>query len=83
VVIFGLAGRWDMWNVWVNLGIAVVLFAFQGLALNSLLAIIPAVMTAPFVARMTAIEDRMLRNELDGYAEYAAHVRSHLIPGLW
>src|SRR5215207_5083630 len=33
VVIFGLAGRWDMWNVWVNLGIAVVLFAFQGLAL--------------------------------------------------
>jgi protein-S-isoprenylcysteine O-methyltransferase Ste14 len=55
----------------------------NGLALNSLLAIIPAVMTAPFVALMTAIEDRMLCNELDGYAEYAAHVRSHLIPGLW
>jgi hypothetical protein len=32
---------------------------------------------------MTAIEDRMLRNELAGYADYAAHIRSRLIPGLW
>jgi hypothetical protein len=32
---------------------------------------------------MTTIEDGMLRNELAGYADYAAHVRSHLIPGMW
>src|SRR5215216_3355835 len=33
VVVFGLAGRWDVWNVWASLGIAVVVFAFQALAL--------------------------------------------------
>ena len=34
------------------------------------------------VAR-TALEDRMLRQELDGYEEYAQRVRQRLIPGLW
>src|SRR6266540_3674914 len=33
VLVFGLAGRWDLWNVWAYVGIAVVLFAFQALAL--------------------------------------------------
>src|SRR5262245_60209999 len=33
VLIFGLAGRWDLWNVWVYVGIGVVLFTFQTLAL--------------------------------------------------
>jgi protein-S-isoprenylcysteine O-methyltransferase Ste14 len=32
-VIFGLAGRWDLWNVWVYAGIFVVFFSFQDLAL--------------------------------------------------
>ena len=31
VVIFSLAGRWDLWNVWVYAGIFVVLFSFQKL----------------------------------------------------
>ena len=30
-----------------------------------------------------AIEERMLRSELDGYAEYAAKVRYRLIPFVW
>src|SRR5512132_946244 len=33
VVIFGLAGRWDLWNVWAYAGISVVLLAFQTLAI--------------------------------------------------
>jgi protein-S-isoprenylcysteine O-methyltransferase Ste14 len=31
----------------------------------------------------TALEDRTLRAELPGYAEYAAKVRYRLIPGIW
>lgn len=54
-----------------------------GLALNSLLAIIPAVIAGAFLARMTTVEDQLLRDELAGYAEYAAEVRYRLIPGLW
>lgn len=35
-----------------------------------------------FVAR-TALEDRDLRNELDGYKAYADQVRYRLLPGVW
>jgi protein-S-isoprenylcysteine O-methyltransferase Ste14 len=35
-----------------------------------------------FVLR-TAKEDRMLRDELAGYAEYAQRVRYRLVPGVW
>ncbi len=31
----------------------------------------------------TALEDRTLQAELDGYAEYATRVRFRLIPGVW
>lgn len=31
----------------------------------------------------TALEDRTLREELDGYAAYARRVRFRLVPGLW
>ncbi len=33
--------------------------------------------------RQTMIEDRMLRDELARYADYAAKVRYRLIPGIW
>ena len=35
-----------------------------------------------FVVR-TALEDRTLQAELDGYADYAARVRFRLVPGIW
>jgi protein-S-isoprenylcysteine O-methyltransferase Ste14 len=54
-----------------------------GLALNSLLSIIPAVIFAAVTVRVTAFEDQMLRDELAGYADYAAKVRYRLIPGIW
>ena len=31
----------------------------------------------------TALEDRTLRRELDGYADYARRVRYRLVPGVW
>ena len=53
------------------------------LALNSLLALIPTVILVGNIISVTTIEDRMLRDELAGYAEYAAKVRYRLIPGVW
>ena len=31
----------------------------------------------------TALEDRTLRAELPGYAEYARRTRDRILPGLW
>jgi protein-S-isoprenylcysteine O-methyltransferase Ste14 len=55
----------------------------SAVALNSLLSIIPAVIYMAVTVRQTMIEDRMLRDELAGYADYAAKVRFRLIPGIW
>ena len=52
-------------------------------ALNSLLSLIPAAIFLANVVNVTAIEDRMLQDELPGYADYAAKVRFRLIPGVW
>jgi len=55
-----------------------------GLALNSLVLIIPVVVIwLPILIYRTMIKDQMLRDELPGYAEYAAKVRYRLIPGIW
>jgi protein-S-isoprenylcysteine O-methyltransferase Ste14 len=61
----------------------VLFFVASGVALNSLLSIIPIVVLLPLFFRRTAIEDRMLHDELADYADYAAKVRYRLIPGLW
>lgn len=51
--------------------------------LGSLWALIPAVLnTIAFIIR-TALEDRTLRAELEGYQEYARRVRYRLVPGIW
>ena len=55
----------------------------SALALNSLLALVPAVIFWLVLINRTAIEDRMLQGELAGYADYAAKVRYRLIPGIW
>jgi len=33
--------------------------------------------------RRTVLEDRFLRESLDGYVEYADCVRYRLVPGMW
>jgi protein-S-isoprenylcysteine O-methyltransferase Ste14 len=51
--------------------------------LGSLWALIPAAVGSCLMAVRTALEDRFLRRELDGYQEYAARVRQRLLPGIW
>jgi protein-S-isoprenylcysteine O-methyltransferase Ste14 len=53
------------------------------LALGSRYAAIPAAACALLTVLRTALEDRTLRAELEGYAEYAGRVRSRLIPYVW
>jgi protein-S-isoprenylcysteine O-methyltransferase Ste14 len=54
-----------------------------GLALGSVYGMgVAAAVTLVVVVR-TALEDRTLCAELDGYADYTRRVRSRLVPGLW
>jgi len=52
-------------------------------ALSSLWTFIPSVLFALLLVVRTALEDRTLLEELDGYQEYAARVRYRLLPGIW
>jgi len=53
------------------------------LMLGSLWALIPAGLTTSAIILRTALEDRALREELPGYAEYAQQVQYRLLPGIW
>jgi protein-S-isoprenylcysteine O-methyltransferase Ste14 len=53
------------------------------LALGSLPALVPAFLIAAGVVVRTVLEDRTLRAELPGYADYAARVRFRLVPGVF
>jgi protein-S-isoprenylcysteine O-methyltransferase Ste14 len=46
-------------------------------------ALIPAFIIVALYIYRTAREDRTLREELEGYAEYAKKVRYRLLPGVW
>jgi protein-S-isoprenylcysteine O-methyltransferase Ste14 len=54
-----------------------------GVALGSWLAASLCWLGVPMLLWRTVIEDRMLRRELSGYAEYAARVNWRLLPGVW
>jgi hypothetical protein len=53
------------------------------LALGSFSALVPAATVALVLVVRTALEDRMLQNELPGYREYASRVRFRLLPRIW
>jgi protein-S-isoprenylcysteine O-methyltransferase Ste14 len=53
------------------------------LMLGSLWALIPGVLAAVLTIVRTALEDRTLQEELDGYRDYAQQVRYRLLPGIW
>ncbi|MDY6875106.1 MAG: isoprenylcysteine carboxylmethyltransferase family protein [Chloroflexota bacterium] len=53
------------------------------LILGSVWAFIPAGLASLLTVVRTALEDRTLREELDGYKEYAQKVRYRLLPGVW
>lgn len=55
----------------------------SGLVLGSWwAALLSALFVGAFVRRASR-EDRLLREELEGYPEYAAKVRYRLVPGIW
>jgi protein-S-isoprenylcysteine O-methyltransferase Ste14 len=53
------------------------------LLLGSYWAIIPTVLAVGCFVLRTALEDRTLQEELDGYKEYALRTRYRLLPGIW
>lgn len=55
----------------------------SGLALGSWLGFALGLAVATVFAFRTAREDAFLRENLAGYAEYAARTRYRLVPGLW
>ncbi|HVP11615.1 MAG TPA: isoprenylcysteine carboxylmethyltransferase family protein [Phycisphaerae bacterium] len=62
---------------------ASLVFTGISLSLGSWWALIPAGGAALALVIRTAWEDRTLRAELPGYADYAQRVRFRLIPGVW
>ncbi len=61
----------------------ILLFACMPPALGSLWAMIPGLSVGGLFVLRTAKEDRMLRDELAGYAAYSQRVRYRLLPGVW
>ena len=53
------------------------------LLLGSWWAFVPTLLSIAGMMVRTALEDRTLRAELPGYAEYANRTRYRLVPGLW
>lgn len=53
------------------------------LMLGSWWAFVPAALAAASIVVRTALEDKMLLEELAGYDRYAAKVRYRLLPGIW
>ena len=51
--------------------------------LGSGLAMVPVLGFAVLFIRRTLLEDRMLQQELAGYAEYAQRVKYRLVPGVF
>ena len=53
------------------------------LILGSLWAFIPALIGDCILILRTVLEDNTLKNELDGYKDYANRVPHRLLPGIW
>jgi protein-S-isoprenylcysteine O-methyltransferase Ste14 len=62
---------------------AILFQTAMALMLGSWWALIPAGLSAVTYVVRTALEDRTLRAELPGYAEYTRQTRYRLLPGVW
>ena len=58
-----------------ELAVALLLASWWALVIGALNVIV--------LVLRTALEDRTLQAELNGYADYAAQVRYRLLPGVW
>jgi protein-S-isoprenylcysteine O-methyltransferase Ste14 len=55
----------------------------NALLLGSLWGLVPAAVVGVGMVVRTALEDRTLQEQLEGYKEYAQRVRYRLVPGIW
>lgn len=62
---------------------AILTYLATPIFLDSLWAFIPTVLTTILFVIRTALEDRFLQGELEGYSDYAKRVRYRLLPGIW
>jgi protein-S-isoprenylcysteine O-methyltransferase Ste14 len=62
---------------------AALTFLGVPLMLGTLWALIPVFFILVDIVVRTALEDRVLQNELTGYREFAARVKHRLLPGIW
>ncbi len=60
-----------------------LVFVGGALSLGSWLAVLPGLAMMVPILHRAAVEDRTLREHLEGYAAYAQKVRYRLIPGVW
>jgi protein-S-isoprenylcysteine O-methyltransferase Ste14 len=63
-------------------GLIVILLSTP-LILNSWMALIPSILTVGIIVFRTAMEDKTLIQELEGYKEYVSRSRYRLLPGIW
>lgn len=61
----------------------IVLMICLPLELGSLAALLPGVLISALYVLRSKLEDRMLLEELPGYADYAQQTRYRLLPGVW
>ena len=61
----------------------IVMSAATPLALGSYWALTAAGVSVVLIIIRTKLEDDTLKNELEGYPEYAGQVKKRLIPGVW
>jgi len=62
---------------------ASVMFLFAPLALGSYFALPVFALLIPIIVFRLLNEEKVLRQELPGYAEYCLHTRFRLVPYLW
>ena len=61
----------------------ILAYLSSGPALGSWWSMIPMTGWILLLLRRTLVEDRFLRENLAGYADYSTRVRSRLLPGIW
>lgn len=61
----------------------IIMYLASPLALGSYWAFLPALITPVIIIPRLLNEEKILKKELKGYAEYTHKVRYRLIPGIW
>jgi len=61
----------------------ILMFLVTPIVLGSLYGIIMSVIVTTILIIRTALEDKTLRNELNGYKEYSKNIKYRLVPFVW